>query len=286
MAPASWLNSLEAGVRRDPRRILIYGSPKVGKSTFGASSPRPVFIDIEDGTGALNCVRFPRPQNVGEVYGMITSLVNDQHDFQTLVVDSLDWFERMCEAEVKHRLKCQSLADLDWGQGYAALANEFGGLFTYLDWLRAERRMNIILIAHSEIERYQPPDMPAFDRHRPKLNKRCWPLAVEWADDLLFATIEIITRQAGPRDKRIQAVSKGTRVLRCVDRGNQVGGNRASLPDVLPLDWRAYAAAIEDFYASLESGHDGRELAAEHDTEYLDGAAFAAPEEAESKEGH
>ena len=41
-----------------PVRTIIYGSDKVGKSSFAASAPNPLFLDLEGGLGelAVDCV--------------------------------------------------------------------------------------------------------------------------------------------------------------------------------------------------------------------------------------
>ena len=44
---------------RKPPRILIHGVAGVGKTTFAAGAPAPVFICTEDGLGTLDATQFP-----------------------------------------------------------------------------------------------------------------------------------------------------------------------------------------------------------------------------------
>lgn len=38
------LENIQSGRESRPPRIMIYGSEGVGKSTFGANAPKPIFI--------------------------------------------------------------------------------------------------------------------------------------------------------------------------------------------------------------------------------------------------
>jgi len=55
----SLLSQVQSGKRLAPRRVLLYGTHGIGKSTFGATSDRPVFVQTEDGLGEIDCDKFP-----------------------------------------------------------------------------------------------------------------------------------------------------------------------------------------------------------------------------------
>jgi len=67
-------------------RIVIYGPNKVGKSTFGAGAPAPVFLQTEDGLSGLQGVpAFPVATDLAEhVYSAIGVLANESHQYKTL----------------------------------------------------------------------------------------------------------------------------------------------------------------------------------------------------------
>ena len=53
-----------------PWRGLLYGVEGVGKSTFAAATPNPVFIGAEDGTDHLDIARFdPPPRKWEDIKG-------------------------------------------------------------------------------------------------------------------------------------------------------------------------------------------------------------------------
>ena len=43
----SLLENIQSGRESRPPRLMVYGSEGVGKSTFGASAPNPIFIQTE-----------------------------------------------------------------------------------------------------------------------------------------------------------------------------------------------------------------------------------------------
>ena len=77
-----------------PPRIVIYGPHGIGKNTFAASAPRPVLINLEDGhPSGIPIDSFPKASSFSEVMEAMTALYSEDHDFETLVIDSLDWLE-------------------------------------------------------------------------------------------------------------------------------------------------------------------------------------------------
>jgi hypothetical protein len=53
------LEQVKKGRQTAPRRVMLYGTQGIGKSTFGSMSENPVFIQTEDGLGEIECSKFP-----------------------------------------------------------------------------------------------------------------------------------------------------------------------------------------------------------------------------------
>src|SRR5262249_32105783 len=91
--------SLMARVQRGriskPPRLLIYGTEGIGKSPFAAGPSEPVFIQTEDGLDEIDCDKFPLATTYEEVLTALQELQTEQHTFETVVIDSLDWLERL-----------------------------------------------------------------------------------------------------------------------------------------------------------------------------------------------
>lgn len=248
------LERIERGRTAAPRRALLYGTHGIGKSTFGAMADAPVFVQTEDGLGGIDCERFPLAQSCGEVIEAIGALYAEDHPYRTVVVDSLDWLERLIWHHLCQERGVENIEDFGYGKGYIHAVTYWREVLRGLDALRNERDMSIILIAHAQIEKFANPETDSYDRYSPRLHKQASALVQEWCDEVLFATYSIHTRTTdeGFGRKRIQGVGAGTRIVRTSERPAHVAKNRLNLPDTLPLDWRVYDAyARNDEAAAL-----------------------------------
>ena len=100
-ATATLMNQISKGRKARPRRVMLYGTHGIGKSTFGAMAEKPIFVPTEDGLADIDCESFPLARSLGEVMAALESLYSGDHDYRTVVIDSLDWLERLIWAEVK-----------------------------------------------------------------------------------------------------------------------------------------------------------------------------------------
>jgi len=91
----SLLQQVQRGKAHLPPRILVYGTEGVGKSSLAATTPKPIFIQTEDGLGEIDCDRFPLAKSLDDVVAALTELETQPHDYQTVAIDSLDWLERL-----------------------------------------------------------------------------------------------------------------------------------------------------------------------------------------------
>ncbi len=96
----SLLSSVTQGVQVLPRRVMVYGVHGIGKSTFGAMAPDPIFIQTEDGLANLGAARFPLAESFEQVMASITALYTELHDYATVVIDSIDWLEQLIWKQV------------------------------------------------------------------------------------------------------------------------------------------------------------------------------------------
>jgi hypothetical protein len=229
-----------------PPRIVIHGPHGVGKSTLGASAFAPVFLPLEDGLSGLEVDAFPQLSTWGEMREALRTLETETHTFGTAVVDSLDWLEPMIWAEVCRRHDKPSIEAFGYGKGYAEALPLWREFLDACDRLRA-RGMALVLIAHSEIKRFDAPDSDPFDRYQIKLHKGAAALVQEWADVIGFANFETTVKKSetGFGSTRSRGIGTGRRLLHVVEKPAYVAKNRFALPDTLPLDWSALVSAIQ-----------------------------------------
>src|SRR5574343_961955 len=111
------LASLKKNQPKAPR-IIIHGAPGVGKTTLACSAPNPVVIRTEDGLGVLDVEAFPLAESYQDVIDAIGALYTEDHQYQTLVLDSLDWLEPLIRQKVCSDNKVASIEALGYGKGY------------------------------------------------------------------------------------------------------------------------------------------------------------------------
>ncbi|RMF73509.1 MAG: ATP-binding protein, partial [Acidobacteria bacterium] len=204
------------------------------------------FIPTEDGLNDIDCERFPLATGYADVLGALSALYGEEQEYRTVVLDSLDWLERLILAEVCAKRGVESIEDIGYGKGYVFALTQWREVIEGLDALRNDRGMQVILIAHAAIEKFANPETDTYDRYVPRLQKHASALVQEWCDEVLFATYRVHTRQTdeGFARKRVQGIGTGERIVRTTERPAHVAKNRLNLPDEIPLDYRVYAAFV------------------------------------------
>jgi len=250
----SIMASIRTGKRHAPPRLLLYGTEGIGKSTYAAQAPNPIFIPTEDGLGEIDCASFPLAKQLTDVEESLTALAKEPHEYQTVVIDSLDWLEQLIWDDLCRISNSASIEKVDggYGKGYIAALGFWRHILDLLDVLHKQRNMAVILIAHAKVERFEDPESTAYDRYSPRLHKHASALLTEWVDAVLFATrkFRTETEDAGFGRERTIAVGigpeGGERILRTVGGPSCVAKNRYNLPFELPLSWEAFANALSN----------------------------------------
>ena len=224
-------------------RVMVYGVEGIGKSTFASGAKNPVFILTEDGLGSLAVDHFPVAKTAADVLDAIATLIKDDHDFNTVVLDSVDWLDNLIwtDVEATHDAK-----DLAYGKGAMIVAERCRDVLAGLNHLRNEKSMCVILIAHTQIKRFDSPEVEPYDRYQPKLQERSSALIREWCDAVLFANYKTIVKKddLGFNKTNNRGVTTGERLLFTSEKPAYMAKNRYSLPESLPMSWEAFTQAI------------------------------------------
>jgi hypothetical protein len=240
------LKQIQRGRTQLPRRVMLYGVHGIGKSTFGAMAERPIFIQTEDGLANIECDRFPLATRFGHVLSALSELYTGEHDYRTVVIDSLDWLERLIETEVCEKEDVPNIEKIGYAKGYKFMLDPWREVLAGLDALRNDRGMTVVLIAHAKIEKFDNPETEPYDRYSPRLHKLASALIQEWCDEVLFATYKVHTRKIDEAFNKAkhQGIGTGERIVRTTERPAHVAKNRLGLPEEFPLDYRLYAAFV------------------------------------------
>jgi hypothetical protein len=231
------MNGLVKGKQELPPRICIYGNHGIGKSTIASQFPEPIFINTENGLDSLDVTSFPKAGEISDVVENIKTLLKEEHSFKTLVVDSVDWLvEPLISKDIESSYDAK---DLGYGKNQVYVAESFREILQGLDSLRRKRMMNIVLLAHSNVVRYENPLTEPYDRFSTKLPNRCNALLQEWCDVIGYAGFKIIIKKAdvGFNNTVSRGVTTGERLLHVIENPAFIAKNRYSCPESFEMKY-------------------------------------------------
>lgn len=229
------LDKLITGCTPMPPKIVLYAEDKIGKSTFASQAPNPIFIDMENGLNYLDVTKTPFLKNSADVIKVIQELIETDHEYKTVVIDTIDWLEEVClkelleahDAVAINDPKCKAFA---YGGGYGMLKDKVTRILHGLDILRDKKGMNIILLAHSTIRIVEnDPLDDKYETHELKLGKQVGAKVKEWVDIIMFA-----------RNKKYVAENKtfdAGRILLASKNAAFAGGGRVEIKEEMELSW-------------------------------------------------
>ena len=232
------------GKKIQPRRVLLYGTHGIGKSTWAAQAPSVLFLDLEGGLDDIDVAKTEEQlTHLESVLESLMWLASQRHDFKWVAVDSVDWLEGMIHDEVAKKAGKATIGDIAFGAGYKSAQAYWDKILSQLDWLRTECGIGIILLAHTAVKKYADPMSDSYDRYQPALHETAAATLQEWCDEVLFASYRVHTRKQdeGFGKERVIAGGSGERIIRCTETPAALAKNRLALPDTIEFSWQAYA---------------------------------------------
>lgn len=241
--------AISSGVIRSRQKVVVYGPEGIGKSTFAAQFPKPLFIDTEGSTKKLDVNRFrDKPTSWSMLKNYVEYVKQNPGICETLVIDTIDWAERLCVDSILASHGKKGIEDFGYGNGYTYVAEEIGRFLNLLQELIDKDICNVVLTAHSQIKHFEQPDESgSYDRYELKLGKKTTsqtsPLVKEWADMILFANYETFAVAADKEGKKFKGQG-GQRVMYTSHHPCWDAKNRDGLPPKLPFDYSEIAHII------------------------------------------
>lgn len=244
--------TVTTGSRPAPLRVVLQGQEGVGKTTWASKCPGALFLTCEDGGGLLDYARAMLP-TWQELREAVWSLQRDPQGFTTVVIDTIDSYERLLWASLCEKANVESIEEIGggFGKGYTRAAESMQQLCRDLDALRERHGVNVILLAHVHVRPFNDPTGPAYDRYEMRLHKGTSALWSSWADAVLFACFDATVLKAGKAGRANAAGTmekgKATEVRRVVYTTKEAAfdaKNRHGLPEELPMEWGPFAKAI------------------------------------------
>lgn len=225
-----------------PVLVTICGDSGTGKTTLASTFPNPIVIRAEDGLQAIPESKrpdaFPLLSTVDELWDQLKGLINEPHDYQTLIVDSVTALERLfvqhvVESDPKKPKGIQQ-AYGGYGAGRDNVAAMHGRVRKAAGLLADKRQMHTVFVAHADTARIEPPDSDAYMRYTLRLHEKSMPAYVDDVDIVGFLKLETFT--TGNEGERKKAISDGTRVLITHATAANVSKNRFGITGPLRVD--------------------------------------------------
>ena len=238
---------INRGIVPTAKKVVIYGPEGIGKTTFAARFPNPVFIDTEGSTKEYDVARFPAPTSWQMLLDEVAEVKKNPQICRTLVIDTADWAESACFAHVISAGQVKSIEDFGYGKGYVKAKEEFGKLLNELTEV-VNAGVNVVVTAHAAMRKFEQPDeMGSYDRWEMKLytsqKTNIAALLKEWADMVLFANYK--TFAVKDKNSNKAKAQGGQRVMYTTHHPCWDAKNRYGLPEILPLDYEGIRGVIE-----------------------------------------
>lgn len=250
----NYFETITAGRRDYAPRIVVHGVDGIGKSTFAAAAPAPVFLPTENSINHIDRPRFPIPQTWADAEGMVRSLMTNKHGFRTLVIDTLDSMERLVVEHVCKKYGAPTIerADGGFGHGYDRVVDEWIKMERILDELIRKTGMILVMISHSVTSKYNDAEYGQFDVNDLALCNKSSVAVRSWADIVLYAKreVRVTTDNAAAKHQLVFSLGAdgGARVLVSATGPNCAAKDRFGLPYKMPLDWGAFSRELSRFF--------------------------------------
>jgi len=205
------LKEISTKIEDRPSAGVIYGPSGVGKSTTCGGIPNAVVQPMVDENTWGNLKRagvvpgklatLPPADTFTDVMDGMQSLLDQDHDYKSYVLDSVTSFERKLHEHV-----CRESFNNDWTdrgfmgymRGYEVSLTCLRDALNLADRLRDERQMSVFLIGHSVVKTHRDPRLSPFDRHICDLHHKSWSVIHRWCDFVFFMDFVVdVTEEAG-----------------------------------------------------------------------------------------
>ncbi len=218
--------------RLEDSMLLLLGGPKIGKTKLAGGFERGLFLATERGQGAVNAY-VVSIENWEKLLSVGAELAAGNHSFGPLILDTVDLAFVLCQDYIRRKYNVAYEGDLSYGKGFTLVQDEFRRVILKLSHLG----LGLVLIGHCEYETVEG-RTGSYQRAVPQLKDKARRFICGLADLILHCDIETAAGADGKPEPR--------RVIRTKPSLYWTAGDRTGiLPETLPLDFAALAAAFE-----------------------------------------
>jgi len=261
------ISSLKSSKSGNPPITLIYGVDGIGKTTLAGEWPSPIYLPTE-GESTPSDFELPTPGDIESFDALLDvfgELLTEEHEFKTVIIDSLDGLENLVWDATCARLGVQSIEEPGYGRGYVEADSEWREFLGALAALK-KSGMHVVMLAHPEIIRFDSPTTDPYSRYVPKLHKRANALVREQADIVAFMNyrVSLKEKEVGHNKKVTHAEGGKERQIHLSEGAGFMAKNRYSLPDSISYKRGEGFNALAKYWspAANDNGKAGKKEAA------------------------
>ena len=242
--------------------ITIGGDAGTGKSSLAASFPNPIYIRAEDGIGRIargieTPDAFPAIDKADDLWPQLIALLNEDHDYKTLVIDSVTKLEEIFIRSILDsdgRAKGINQALGGYGNGPSAVAAMHGRVRKAAGLLNERKNMNIVFIGHADLESMRLPDVDDYMRYSLRLMPKS---IAPYVDDVDFVGfVRLVSALRGDDGDRKKVISNGDREIVCHATAASVSKNGLGITE--PVDFPIGANPILEYFGAAISGNNAK----------------------------
>tara|TARA_R110000751_G_scaffold15300_5_gene49831 strand:- start:9994 stop:10704 length:711 start_codon:yes stop_codon:yes gene_type:complete len=143
-------------LRKSPKNMVLYGAPKIGKTTVLAKLDNCLILDLEDGSDMIDALKI-KATDLNELSQIGQSIIKEGKPYKYIAVDTITQLEIWCESEAKVLYRNTPMGknfDRDnKGLSVLTLPNGAGYLYlrmAYKKWLDRLNKLadHVILVGH------------------------------------------------------------------------------------------------------------------------------------------
>lgn len=240
----SLLSAVETGKKIGAQINVIAGQNGVGKTTWAASFPKTLILDLEDGSKHIDVARISADKipDLASFRAILKELITTNHAYEALTVDSAEALEGLISDGVCSEGKVASieLYEGGYGKGFTRTRELMRDIF--MDFRALQKKgMTINIVAHTQVKAHSDPATNAtYDRVIMRCNDKMAALIRDLSDNVFYATYKVFTTKEKGKTK---AFGDGQRVMYTQWRPGFDAKNRLELPLELPLSYEDFKNA-------------------------------------------
>lgn len=224
---------------------VIAGNNGVGKTTWAASFPGALILDLENGSRHLKVARISSEAlpDLESFKKVLKELISTDHAYKTIGVDSAEALEGLINDAVckEGGVKSIELYDGGYGKGYVRSRELMREIIADFRTLQA-KGITVVLVAHTQVKSHtDPASNQTYDRVIMRCNDKMAALIRDMADNVFYATYKVHTTV--DKNKKTKAFGDGQRVMFTQWRPGFDAKNRLNLPLELDLSYEAFVEA-------------------------------------------